>query len=177
MVVEDLSSPKWQIHIARLEYLLYPMPWMKYLNASVSLPGCREENTRSGIISPPVINYHTCLQHSDRLNLSHPAAHCSGSEIWQLLAAGAAQSGGLQPDNCGSCLPLANALKCNLLISSTRPPDPLHPIIQPWAACSTTWTTFLFLSHKHRRTHLVNLGHASTVGHLERGGKTQTISI
>lgn len=39
---------------------------------------------------------------------------------------------------------------------------------------------FVSLLHKHRHTHLVNLGHASTVGHLERErgeNTTEAISI
>lgn len=84
-IPEKSMSPKIK-KTACLEYLLYPMPWMKYLKASVSLPGCREKKHKGGggIISPLVINYYTCLHNIDRLNFSSSS---SLLRVWDMTAA------------------------------------------------------------------------------------------
>lgn len=78
------------------------------------------------------------------------------------------QGGGLQLNNCGTRLLLVNALTCNLLTTST--------LVLITQLCLTTVAvsrkTFL-LSPPH--THLINLGHATAVGHLDWNGKTQVV--
>lgn len=111
---------------------------------------------------------------------SQPPAYFPGFVIWQLLWTGAVQFGGLQPDNCGSCLVLVNALKCHPPTPSTPPPDPVcwlsspvQPVLQHQCLSCYFPLPIFFLTH----THLVNLGHATAVGHLGRRVKEHKIRI
>lgn len=156
---------------------------MKYLKASVSLPGCREEHkdTDKSVILSPIITS-VCITLTD--SIAQPAAYFPGSVIWQLLWTGAVQCGGLQPDNCGPCLLLVNALKCHHPTPSTPPPDPVfrlsspvQPALQHQCLIALLPPPPLAHSLSHRHTHLVNLGHATTVSHLQKWVKNTKLGF
>lgn len=138
------ANLKWQ-HVS---YLLYPMPWMKYLKASVSLPGCREGRA--------LITHYTCLHNIDKQltaeGLKYEQVLCRVEDYNLMTAA--------------HVFHLLMLLNVNFLCQPSHPPDTQHWLSTPVYNVNNIPKPVPLLMW-HRRTHLVNLGHASAVSHLE----------
>lgn len=100
------------------------MPWMKYLKASVSLPGCTENRTDAIRLLLNGFPYHFFF------NIDVPFLILQTAYYLDATAAMSRCFSGLQPDDCGPRLFLLNALKCHLLTLFTLPTWITVPIIR-----------------------------------------------